>query len=129
LYGKSDPTLAQGFGGIRAVQADSIQFNTGNINTGTTLPFKWMVDAAEKMRLDTTGKLGIGCTPAAQLDVNGQFRVVGTFAPASGAGVEIAYNSGANLGTIIAFDRTGAAYKAMAYDGSSHTIKASGVPW
>jgi hypothetical protein len=128
VYGKSDPTLAQGFGGIRAVQADSIQFNTGNINAGTTLPFKWMVDAAEKMRLDTTGKLGIGCTPAAQLDVNGQFRVVGTFAPASGAGVEVAYNSGLNLGTIIAYDRTGAAYKAMAYDGSSHTIKASGSP-
>lgn len=125
LYSKSDLTLAQAAGGMRMVQGDSVQFRTENINTGTTLPFKWMVDAAEKMRLDTAGKLGIGCTPAATLDVNGQARIVGGSVPASGAGLELSY--GSNTGTLIAYDRTGAAYKNMSYDGAQHLFRVSGV--
>ena len=55
-------------------------------------------------------------------------QITGLTAPSAGAGVEIAYAS--NTGNVIAYDRTGVAYKALALSGTTVTLNtgASGTP-
>jgi hypothetical protein len=67
-------------------------------------------------QLQNASAIGVGtAAPACALDVVGVLRSTGFAAPTSGAGVEIEYASGA--GYVQAYDRTGAAYKALRVEG------------
>jgi hypothetical protein len=68
--------------------------------------------ASEKVRVDKDGNVGIGTsTPACKTDVAGAIRSTSIGAPASGAGLELSYGGTANTADILAYDRTGAAFK------------------
>ena len=77
---------------------------------------------------EATNRLGLGtASPNAGLEVaNGRLQVTSDTIPAGGAGVELGYASGSNTGTLVAYDRTGAAYKDMIYNASEHLFKVSG---
>jgi hypothetical protein len=53
------------------------------------------------------------------------FAVRATGFPASGAGIEMAYNSGTGVSELISYDRTGAAYKKFIYTASEHRFNVS----
>jgi hypothetical protein len=54
----------------------------------------------------SSGNVGIGFTsPVAALDVDGHFRSSGSVAPTSGAGTEVSYDRGTNIGDIRSYDR------------------------
>ena len=82
---------------------------------------------ATVMSLIGSGNVGIGTTgPGSKLTVAGTGQFTDWGSPTSGAGLELGYGGYANSGTIIAYDRTGLAYKGLAYDGLSHTFYSSG---
>jgi hypothetical protein len=49
----------------------------------------------------------------------------GTFA--TGVGLELFYNAGANANQFLSYDRGGSAYKALVFDASAHTLVVSGT--
>jgi hypothetical protein len=66
----------------------------------------WIPAGANIYNSNYAGNVGIGTvTPGAKLDVNGLARVQGYVWPASGAGMEFAYNSANNLGLIQVYKR------------------------
>lgn len=60
--------------------------------------------------------IGTAGTPAARLEVSGSAFVTGRTMPSAGAGLEAFYASGQSF--LLSYDRTGAAYKSMGFDGS-----------
>lgn len=87
---------------------------------------KWFSDLRDK-RLALT-KFFVnrkGSTMTGPLSVGDYIRSTGISAPASGAGVEIYYST--NIGYVIAYDRTGTAWKELDLDGNVvHINKQSG---
>ncbi|MDX1477030.1 MAG: hypothetical protein R3301_04960 [Saprospiraceae bacterium] len=60
----------------------------------------------EKMRLTSTGYLGLGTSnPGVKLDVNDMIRTGGNTWPSAGEGMEFAYDPGLNRGYIQVYDR------------------------
>ena len=81
---------------------------------------------AERMRITAAGLVGIGTTnPQCPLDINGISRVMGTYNPPGGVGVETHWNSASAFGAIIAWDRNANAAKAfhVGGDGGSFGIR------
>ena len=79
-------------------------------------------NATERMRIDSSGNVGIGTSsPASKLDVTATIRAVSStpVAPTSGKGVEIWYETSGDYGRIATYDRTGAAYKNQYIDGAA----------
>ena len=63
---------------------------------------------------NASGNVGIGTSsPSCKADVAGAIRTTSIGAPASGAGLELSYGGTANTADILAYDRTGAAFKNM----------------
>ena len=63
---------------------------------------------AERMRIDNTGRVGIGTgAPACSVDCAGFLRALdGAGAPTTGAGLELSYSAANSWGRILAFDRS-----------------------
>ena len=70
----------------------------------------------ERMRITSGGNIGIGTgSPQCILDANGMIRATASGAPASGAGVEVAY--GGAQGFVSCYDRGAGAYKNLNISG------------
>lgn len=69
--------------------------------------------SSERMRIDYLGRVGINTTsPGSQLEVNGVIRTTSDQNyPTAGVGLEFTYNAVSNIGYVLAYDRTGSAYK------------------
>jgi len=65
----SDPTNA-GIGQLQAFSTD-IRITSGVHGSGTNLPMTFYTGGSERMRVDTSGNVGIGGAPAYKLDVVG----------------------------------------------------------
>lgn len=80
--------------------------------------------------IGANNNVGIGtASPACPLDTNGMIRAiskVGAY-PASGKGLEIYYESAADLGILLSYDRGATAYKPLTYVASTHTFSTSGT--
>ena len=86
----------------------------GNIIYGTYLTIaKWDgTTYSEKMRIDSSGNVGINTTSATvKWQVNGGVAIQGAGFPTAGAGIELSYNSGTSLASLQSYDRTGSAWK------------------
>lgn len=91
----------------------------GAANSGTLQFFTYSAGAiGERMRITSGGNVGIGTgTPQCILDANGIIRATGSSAPASGAGVELAYGAGGGQGFVSCYDRGAGAYKNLNISG------------
>lgn len=79
----------------------------------------------------TSGNVGIAnASPACKADVAGTLRTTSVGAPASGAGVEINYGgSGAAIGEMLCYDRTGAAWKELRIRGTPLRLQYASSSW
>lgn len=94
---------------------DAISFSTNGL-------------ANERMRINSSGNVGIGTTsPNANLQVSGAIQVTGTPSIGStGVGVEIGYGLvNASEGAIQAYNRSGSAWINMAYSALAHKFLAN----
>ena len=90
-----------------------------NVQSAST-PLIFQLQSVEKMRLDSTGNVGIGTTsPGCALDAAGTLRSTtqGAAAPSSGVGVEVYYNSNSAFGVVQAYDRGASAAKPLCLNG------------
>ena len=116
---------------LGAVATPSITF-TGDLNTGIWSPaadtIAFSEGGTEAMRIDSSGRLGIGTTPAALFDANGlgRFLSASPSYPASGKGLEIYYDSSGDLGYIQTYDRGASAWKSVNLGGASVRFNISG---
>jgi hypothetical protein len=81
---------------------------------------------ANSIIFDNTNSIGIGNDAAqAKLDVNGVFRStsLANF-PSTGAGMELAFNPGSNIGVIQAYDRAASAFRTIFLDGAALGLNA-----
>ena len=67
-YGTADPTNSA-YGEIASVAGTDIRISSGITGTGTYLPMTFYAGGSERVRVDTSGNVGIGRTPTTRLHV------------------------------------------------------------
>ncbi len=122
----SSVTTPAVIGGTGTTSTLTLQSTSGVGTTGADIIFKTGNNGAtETMRILNSGLVGFGtATPKAQIDVLNFARVLGSAGatggtPASGKGLELTYDTTADLGYILSYDRTGAAFKKLSINGSA----------
>ena len=76
--------------------------------------------SAVRMRIDTSGNVGIGMTPSGKFDVSGVVRAMRASTATTGSGVELELTGG--TGYVTAYNRTGAAFLPLIVRGSTLTF-------
>jgi hypothetical protein len=119
-------------------QAGAIQMLKENSTVGNSSSYLSFytnnnVDFLEKMRIDSSGNVGIGTSsPACRLDTNGVIRAQGSTISASGEGLEIIYTVSSpwftgNQGIVQTYNRGSSAYTPLALSGSTLYLTTGGT--
>jgi hypothetical protein len=120
-WSKSDPTNAA-FMQMSVQDASTAALSTGVTGTGTAVPLAFNVNAAERMRINTAGRLLIGQTTddgSSLLQVNGNIKA-GTIAATTGALYAYGWTAG-NVNTGVLFlNQAGSRY--LYYDGTKYSL-------
>jgi len=111
---------------LAIIGTSEARLSASNNGAATAIPITFYTANAEKMRLTSAGLLGLGTSsPAVTLDVTGGHSVLRTGLTvqgqsnlATGANLELAYDSTSDRGFIQAFNRTTSAYKPVRVIGS-----------
>jgi len=106
---------------------------SGDTNTGMFFPaadtIAFAEGGTEAMRLDSSGNVGIGTSsPVGKLDVTGLVRVstaTPTF-PSSGVGLELYYDTPADMARLQSYSRTASAWKTCAIASSDTRFETGG---
>lgn len=110
---------------------DYLLRNPASIEPGHKHSKLWSPDGSlQALTVAAAGRVGIGtASPLAVCDVVGVLRAQAApeNVPSGGTGVEILYDSNAALGWLVAYDRTGGAWKPIKIGGSVITLQANGV--
>lgn len=88
VYNNQDPTNAGR--GVFQISSTDVNIQSGITGTGTYLPMLFLTGGSERVRVDTSGNVGIGTSsPSAKLDVNGGINLGGSY-------INLASPNGAN---------------------------------
>jgi len=92
------------------------------------LPLLFLTNNLERMRIDSSGNVGIGTSsPSVKLQVNGPIAVQGTAAyPSSGSGIELVSNTTSTTNTIISYNRSTSSWMDLIYQANTHIWATSG---
>lgn len=130
IYGVFSDTVAD--------QALTINGDTyiGNATTGQDLRIYGNIVIADSgtigsasdtdaITIDSSGNVGINCTPACKLDSDSTIRAQGYSVPSGGAGIEIGYVG--DIGYVSAYNRTGSTYQPLVLRGSEVSLFLGGT--
>jgi len=112
--------------GVGGSAAASPYTRVAFISGGNYVPLTFITAGAERMRIDSSGNVGIGKTPGCLVDSAGIVRSTGVGnVPATGQGLEMVFSGG--IGYLQSIDRAGGpAYLPLAFSGSRYIF--SGCP-
>jgi hypothetical protein len=108
-----------------SASAPSITF-TGDSNTGIYSPaadtIAFTEGGVESVRLDSSGRVGIGTTaPTAKLVCDGSIQVTNSTNPSTGAGLELGYGTvSPGRSAFQSYNRTGSAWLGLDYNALDH---------
>ena len=135
LYGSSD-TVNNAFGALRALAGSDVRIQSGIAGTGTYLPMTFYTGGSERVRIDTSGNVGIGTSsPGSKLTVQGTCRLTESgqllvSGPVQSGntyyGWEI-YNVDATQNYIQSFNRFAGTYMTSVYNAGIHRFLISGA--
>ena len=122
----SDITAALAFGNLQASSTE-VALQSGIRNAGTYLPMTFYTGGSERVRVDTSGNVGIGTSsPAVKLDVNGIVGGSGSgFNPGTTAWVSAAFKGTGSYGGGISF--VDGSNGATIYAGAANLIFGNGA--
>lgn len=108
---------------------NTIIYNTsstnGSVGTTTNHPMAFYTNNSEKMRIDSSGNVGIGTSsPSAKADVNGTVRVTSQTVPTSGSGLELIFAGATSY--LVSYDRTGSSFLPLRFQGSAFHFDLNG---
>jgi hypothetical protein len=125
----SGATLLNGAVTLGDAAADVITV-TGTMTVAEilTLVKGLVVDTTSLVVDAVNNKVGIlTATPTAPLTVAGNIQVTSAVVPSAGAGLELSYTTGTSTANLVAFDRTGVAYKNLNIDALTTQLKVGGT--
>jgi len=103
------------------------KIDTPSDTVGFAPPLYFKAGASTRLTLTYAGYLGIGTSsPSSILDAVGTIRATSQTAPSSGNGMELFYDTGGNVGYLIAYNRTGSAYRQMNFGSSLYSFGING---
>jgi hypothetical protein len=128
-FNNSDPTNASQ-ADFRVSGSSDVRVSSTSAGSGTYLPMTFYTGGSERMRIDTSGNVGIGTSsPTNRLGVVGGIQVTqGALAfPTTGTGIEIVGGANGGENYVQAYNRTGSTWQNLQINSAQTVFGTSGA--